>query len=77
MEAGHPNVVILAGPNGAGKTTSSKRLLSGTLHVQEFANADEIARGLSVFNPESAAFEAGRVMLRRLKELGLIRLKRT
>ena len=32
-------------------------------------NADEIARGLSPFNPESMAIEAGRLMLRRIEEL--------
>jgi len=37
--------------------------------VPDFVNADQIAAGLSVFNPEGAAFEAGRIMLRRLDEL--------
>jgi predicted ABC-type ATPase len=32
-------------------------------------NADLIAAGLSPFSPETAAFEAGRIMLRRLREL--------
>lgn len=39
------------------------------MHVDEFVNADVIARGLASFNPEGAALEAGRVMLSRLKEL--------
>lgn len=64
-----PRIVILAGPNGAGKTTSSAKLLHGELGVSEFVNADVIARGLSAFAPENVAFEAGRVMLNRLKEL--------
>ena len=34
--------------------------------VTEFVNADVIAQGLSAFQPESAAFHAGRVMLERL-----------
>ena len=39
------------------------------LQCKEFVNADEIARGLSPFNPESVAIEAGRLMLSRIKEL--------
>ncbi len=63
------NVILLAGPNGAGKSTAAPDLLHGALHVDEFVNADVIARGLSAFNPEGAALDAGRVMLTRLKEL--------
>jgi predicted ABC-type ATPase len=43
--------------------------LRGALGVQEFVNADAIASGLSAFSPESAAFQAGRLMLDRLAEL--------
>jgi predicted ABC-type ATPase len=64
-----PNIIVLAGPNGAGKSTAAPDLLHGALHVDEFVNADVIARGLSAFNPEAAALDAGRVMLSRLKEL--------
>jgi predicted ABC-type ATPase len=64
-----PSVVILAGPNGAGKSTIAPTLLKTTLGVTEFVNADAIASGLSAFNTEGAAIAAGRVMLRRLKEL--------
>lgn len=64
-----PHVILLAGPNGAGKSTVAPRLLQGALGVQEFVNADTIASGLSAFSPESAAFQAGRVMLKRLSEL--------
>lgn len=39
------------------------------LAIPDFVNADQIAAGLSAFNPEGAAFEAGRIMLRRLDEL--------
>ena len=56
-------VIVLGGPNGAGKTTSAQRLLPQDLHILEFVNADEIARGLSPFNPEGSAIEAGRLML--------------
>ena len=61
--------MILAGPNGAGKSTVAPTLLHGTLAVDEFVNADVIARGLSAFDPESVAIAAGRVMLARLREL--------
>jgi predicted ABC-type ATPase len=64
-----PKVVILAGPNGAGKSTSAARLLLGAMRVDEFVNADTIARGLSAFAPERVALNAGRIMLRRIKEL--------
>jgi predicted ABC-type ATPase len=71
--ASSPKVVVLAGPNGAGKSTSAARLLLGVLKVNEFVNADVIASGLSAFAPELVAFEAGRVMLGRLKELAASR----
>jgi hypothetical protein len=62
-----PSVVILAGPNGAGKSTVAPALLQGALAVNEFVNADVIARGLSAFDPDAAALAAGRVMLTRLR----------
>ena len=60
---------IIAGCNGSGKTTASFNILPGLLDCKEFVNADEIARGLSPFQPESVAIEAGRIMLRRIDEL--------
>jgi predicted ABC-type ATPase len=69
MAGPRPSVVILAGPNGAGKSTAAPELLQGALAVNEFVNADVIARGLSAFDPDRAAFAAGRVMLARLDEL--------
>ena len=74
MPPERPHLIVLAGPNGAGKTTASTDLLQGALGVHEFVNADTIARGLSEFNPEGAAIEAGRVMLRRLRHLTAQRL---
>ncbi|MEX6687649.1 zeta toxin family protein [Danxiaibacter flavus] len=64
-----PNLFIISGCNGAGKTTSSFTTLPELLQIKEFVNADEIARGLSPFNPESVSIEAGRIMLNRLQEL--------
>lgn len=60
---------IIAGCNGAGKTTASFTILPEMLDCKEFVNADEIARGLSPFNPESVAMQAGKIMLTRINEL--------
>lgn len=64
-----PTIFIIAGCNGAGKTTASFTVLPDLLNVREFVNADEIARGLSPFQPEKVSIEAGRIMLRRIDEL--------
>jgi predicted ABC-type ATPase len=64
-----PNLFIAAGPNGAGKTTYVRRFLLQEMRCREFVNADLIAAGLSPFAPDRAAFEAGRIMLARLREL--------
>ena len=69
MDREAPRLVILAGPNGAGKTTASQELLKGAYAIDEFVNADAIAKGLSAFAPESVAWEAGRIMLRRIGNL--------
>ena len=63
------NLYIISGCNGAGKTTASYTVLPEILECKEFVNADEIARGLSPFNPESMAIEAGRLMLQRIDDL--------
>lgn len=39
------------------------------LNCKEFVNADEIAKGLSPFQPDNVAIEAGRIMLNRIKDL--------
>jgi predicted ABC-type ATPase len=64
-----PNLYLIAGCNGAGKTTASFTILPEMLNCKEFVNADSIAAGLSPFNPESVAIEAGRLMLSRIHEL--------
>ena len=65
----HPNLYIIAGPNGAGKTTASYTLLPEMLGCTNFVNADEIARGLSPFSPETVDVQAARIMLARIEEL--------
>lgn len=64
-----PNLFVIAGPNGAGKTTYARRFLPEEMRTREFVNADLIAAGLSPFAPDKAAYEAGRIMLNRLREL--------
>ena len=63
------NLYIISGCNGAGKTTASYTVLPEILGCKEFVNADEIARGLSPFNPTDVAIEAGRLMLQRIEDL--------
>jgi predicted ABC-type ATPase len=58
MSESSPKLILLAGPNGAGKSTLAPFLLRDTL-----------ASGLSAFQPESVAMQAGRIMLKRLREL--------
>ena len=60
------DIIILGGPNGAGKTTAAQVLLPRELELLEFINADEIALGLSPFDPAGAAVAAGRLMLERM-----------
>lgn len=63
------NLYIIAGCNGAGKTTASFTVLPEMLNCREFVNADEIAAGLSPFNPEGCAIQAGRLMIDRIIHL--------
>jgi predicted ABC-type ATPase len=63
------NLYVIAGCNGAGKTTASFTVLPEMLDCREFVNADEIAKGLSPFNPEGVAIQAGRLMIDRIIHL--------
>ncbi len=63
------NLYLIAGCNGAGKTTSSFTILPEILNCKEFVNADEIARGISPFQPEKVSIQAGKLMLKRIDEL--------
>ncbi len=60
---------IIAGPNGAGKTTFANAFLPAEASCLNYVNADLIAEGLSPFNPEGVAFEAGRLLLKKLDDL--------
>ena len=59
-----PNLFVIAGPNGAGKSTSAPELLRGARRVDEFVNADVIAKETNVSD-----IAAGRMTLHRLTEL--------
>lgn len=61
-----PRIIIIAGPNGAGKTTFAREFLPGEAACPVFINADLIAAGLAPFAPETAALQAGRLMLQEL-----------
>ena len=73
MASTAPELVVLAGPNGAGKSTLAPWLLRDGWGIRDFVNADEIAKGLSGFHPESVALQAGRLMWERLEELAASR----
>lgn len=60
---------MLGGPNGAGKTTAASVLLPEQVFIDQFVNADVIARGITPFAPEKSAIEAGRIMLKRMRDL--------
>jgi predicted ABC-type ATPase len=66
---GKPHVIVIAGPNGAGQSTAAPALLRDLLGVAEYVNADLIAQGLSAFDAASVALQAGRVMLKRIRQL--------
>jgi predicted ABC-type ATPase len=61
-------IIIIAGPNGAGKTTFARDFLPAEAQTLSFVNADLIAAGLAPFNPETASFKAGRLMLEEIDE---------
>lgn len=60
-------IIIIAGPNGSGKTTTAKILIED--FIDEYINADEIARGLAPLNPESVSVASGKLLLKRFNEL--------
>lgn len=63
----NPRVIVIAGPNGAGKTTFAREFLPNEAGCPAFVNADLIAAGLAPFSPETAAVQAGRLMLGELE----------
>jgi predicted ABC-type ATPase len=63
MSKKQPTIYIIAGCNGAGKTTFAREFLPREVKCLRFLNADEIARGLSPFDPAGGALRAGRILL--------------
>ena len=66
-ESEEPVVYVIAGPNGAGKTTFALTYLPKIAGVFEYANADEIAKGLSPLNANAAQMAAGRLFIDRIE----------
>jgi predicted ABC-type ATPase len=64
-----PQIFMIGGPNGAGKTTAAMSLMPSNIDCYEYVNADAIAHALSPFKPDEVSIEAGRLMLKRIKEL--------
>jgi predicted ABC-type ATPase len=60
-------IYLIGGPNGAGKTTSALSLLGQELAGLVFINADMIAAELNPTAPETAAFQAARIMIEQLE----------
>ncbi len=63
------NLYIIGGCNGASKTSASFTILPEILDCKEYVNADEIARGLSPFQPEKVSIAAGRLLIQRIRNL--------
>lgn len=59
-------IIVIAGPNGAGKTTFAREYLTKEVPGLSFVNGDDIAAELSPGDPDAAAQQAGRIVLRRM-----------
>ena len=62
-----PTCYIIAGPNGAGKTTFALHYLPEATGCRNFINADLIADELSPLDPDRVQLEAGKTLLREIK----------
>jgi predicted ABC-type ATPase len=58
----------VGGPNGSGKTTFFTKMFARNPSIR-FINADIVARELNYDAPEKAAMDAGREILKRLRQL--------
>lgn len=68
MPVKRPTIYLIGGCNGAGKTTFAREFLPKEVKCLRFLNADEIARGLSPFDPGAAGVQAARILLTQIKE---------
>ena len=64
-----PTIYVIAGPNGVGKTTFADKYLPDEAKQLEFVNADLIARGLSPYDPDVVAMDAGRIAIGHIRQL--------
>ena len=69
MPSQPPTIYVIAGCNGAGKTTFAREFLPKEVKCLRFLNADEIARGLSPFDPAAGAIRAARLLLAEFRAL--------
>ncbi|MGZ3774487.1 MAG: zeta toxin family protein [Pseudobdellovibrionaceae bacterium] len=60
-------IKIIAGPNGSGKTTFAEAFIIHTKPSIPFLNPDLIAAGFGPVDFEKASFQAGRVLLKDIK----------
>src|SRR5262249_9780334 len=63
------DVVVIGGPNGAGKTTAVRSVIPAQFGIREFVNADEIADAMAPAHPKRSEIAAGRLLLKRIREL--------
>jgi predicted ABC-type ATPase len=68
MPAPKPTIYLIAGCNGAGKTTFAREFLPKEMKCLRFLNADEMARGLSPFDPAAGAVKAARLLLHEVRD---------
>lgn len=68
--AKHPHIIIMQALTVPGNQQQTLHCCKGRL----FVNTDVTAQGLSAFQPEAAAFHAGRIMLERLHYLAKARV---
>jgi predicted ABC-type ATPase len=59
---------------GAGKTTFANEFLPIEAECLNFINADLIAQGLSPFQPDKKAIEAGRLMIQNINKCVKLRV---
>jgi predicted ABC-type ATPase len=64
-----PVLWLVAGANGVGKTTYARDHIQSYSGTKSFVNLDEIARGLSPFEPEAERVRAARISLNYLNSV--------
>jgi predicted ABC-type ATPase len=64
-----PVLWLVAGANGVGKTTYARDHIQSYSGTKSFVNLDEIARGLSPFDPEAERVRAARISLNYLNSV--------